>query len=85
MDSDGLVIGIDIGGTFTDLVALDLATREVVSHKELTTPDDPNRGVGVGLDALFARHGLAREAVHEQMLAARHERDEEDLADDAED
>ena len=61
--ADGLVLGIDIGGTFTDLVALDTASRHVVSHKVLTTPADPNRAVADGIAALFARHGLDRAKV----------------------
>ena len=56
----GLVLGIDIGGTFTDLVALDTVTRKVVSSKILTTPKDPNEAVASGISALFSAHGLDR-------------------------
>ena len=59
----GIVVGVDIGGTFTDLVALDTETRRVVSAKVLTTPQDPNRAVAAGLPALFGRHGLDRTRV----------------------
>ena len=59
----GIVVGVDIGGTFTDLVALDTETRRVVSAKVLTTPQDPNRAVAAGLPALFGRHGLDRARV----------------------
>jgi len=51
-------LGIDIGGTFTDLVLYDDATGVARSHKELTTPDDPARGVIAGLTLLFTRDGL---------------------------
>ncbi|MDB5382604.1 MAG: apc3 2 [Rhodospirillales bacterium] len=44
-------LGIDIGGTFTDLVLLDPETGRTAIWKESTTPDDPSRG---------AMHGLAR-------------------------
>jgi N-methylhydantoinase A/oxoprolinase/acetone carboxylase beta subunit/N-methylhydantoinase B/oxoprolinase/acetone carboxylase alpha subunit len=60
---DGLVLGIDIGGTFTDLVALDTVTRKVVSSKILTTPKDPNEAVASGVSALFSAHGLERRRV----------------------
>src|SRR5262249_1926069 len=38
-------IGIDTGGTFTDVVALDEATGEVFSTKTPTTVHDPSLGV----------------------------------------
>ena len=41
----GLVVGIDIGGTFTDLFAVASETGEMYSAKSLTTPDDLSRGV----------------------------------------
>lgn len=39
-----LSLGIDIGGTFTDLVAIDPASGRTLIWKESTTPDDPARG-----------------------------------------
>ena len=36
-------VGIDIGGTFTDLVAVDEETLEIIHLKKLTTPQDPVR------------------------------------------
>lgn len=39
------VTGVDVGGTFTDLVAVDRETGDVVVNKELSTPSDPSRGV----------------------------------------
>jgi N-methylhydantoinase A len=53
-----LSLGIDIGGTFTDLVILDPRDGRALIWKESTTPDDPARGVLLGL-----RHLLAREAI----------------------
>jgi N-methylhydantoinase A len=43
-------IGIDIGGTFTDLVFLD-ETGRVLRAKVLSTPDDYSRGIADGLAA----------------------------------
>lgn len=60
---EGLVLGIDIGGTFTDIVVLDTATRRVVSTKVLTTAGDPNQAVVQGIGVLFAQHGLDRARV----------------------
>ena len=38
-------IGVDVGGTFTDLVAYDDRTGEIVIAKGPSTPDAPDRGV----------------------------------------
>lgn len=51
-------IGVDIGGTFTDLVCLDDAGALHVS-KTPSTPDDPSRGVMDGLELLADAMGLA--------------------------
>lgn len=48
-----MIIGIDIGGTFTDFTTIDDAGRMHV-HKRLTTPDDPARAVLDGLRELNA-------------------------------
>ena len=48
-------IGIDIGGTFTDLVALDHQRGEVHSLKVLTTHGDPADGVLDGVTRLIAQ------------------------------
>jgi N-methylhydantoinase A len=47
-------IGVDVGGTFTDLVYCDLDTGEVVIHKVVTTPEDPSQGVMTGIRELCA-------------------------------
>ena len=44
------VVGVDIGGTFTDLVAIDRETGEVVVTKEASVPGDFARGVDAALD-----------------------------------
>jgi N-methylhydantoinase A len=38
-------VGVDIGGTFTDLVLVDEAAGTFLVGKALTTPDDPSEGV----------------------------------------
>ena len=52
-------LGIDIGGTFTDLALFDPATGELHTHKLLTTPDDPVRAVLEGTRALLGAVGGA--------------------------
>src|SRR5204862_6600112 len=46
-------IGIDVGGTFTDVVAVDADGRVVVA-KSASTPADPSDGLMDGLEALAA-------------------------------
>ncbi len=52
-------IGIDVGGTFTDLVAVD-DTGRVWLAKSASTPADPSLGVMDGLDLLAAELSLDR-------------------------
>ncbi len=49
-----LRIGIDIGGTFTDIVAI-ADDGTVATHKVLSTPHDYGEGIVTGLQALLAR------------------------------
>ncbi|MBI3456624.1 MAG: hydantoinase/oxoprolinase family protein [Candidatus Rokubacteria bacterium] len=48
-------VGVDVGGTFTDLVAIESGSGTIRSRKVLTTADAPARGVLYGLQALGAR------------------------------
>ena len=48
------VVGVDIGGTFTDLVALDVATGTVTLAKVLTVPSELQDGLRAGLRSLQA-------------------------------
>lgn len=50
-------IGIDVGGTFTDLVAID-AGGEATLAKVPSTPQDPSLGVIEGIEALAERLNL---------------------------
>lgn len=49
------VVGVDVGGTFTDFHAVDSASGRIERHKVSSTPDDPARAVIEGFAALFAR------------------------------
>ena len=48
------MIGVDVGGTFTDLVFCDTATNRIAIHKVPTTPRDPSEGVMMGIRELCA-------------------------------
>jgi N-methylhydantoinase A len=43
------LVGVDVGGTFTDVVLFDSESNETAVHKVPTTPDDPSRGVMHGV------------------------------------
>jgi N-methylhydantoinase A len=43
------IIGVDVGGTFTDLILCDMAKGSIATHKVSTTPDDPSDGVMQGI------------------------------------
>ncbi len=47
-------IGVDVGGTFTDIVYSDMATGALSIHKVATTPADPSIGVMLGIAEICA-------------------------------
>ena len=51
-DAKATVIGIDVGGTFTDLVGFDPDSGDLKVVKVFSTPDDQARGLLHGLDNL---------------------------------
>ena len=60
-----ILLGIDVGGTFTDVVALDAGAGRIVGTFKLpSTPDDPSAGALAGAAQFLARSGLAAGAVH---------------------
>ncbi len=60
----GVVLGIDVGGTFTDMLALDRETGAVVAAFKLpSTPLDPAKAAVAGLDRFVERTGRRAEGV----------------------
>jgi N-methylhydantoinase A len=51
-------VGVDIGGTFTDLVLIDDETGRRSVGKVLSTPEDPSEGVETGLVELLGQEGI---------------------------
>ena len=45
-------VGVDVGGTFTDLILTDDATGRVMTHKVASTPQDQSIGVMQGIQEL---------------------------------
>lgn len=54
-----LVVGIDIGGTFTDIVLINEEQGKLLIAKELTSTEDPSRAVLQGLRNLLEKNQLS--------------------------
>jgi N-methylhydantoinase A len=52
------MIGVDVGGTFTDFYAFDDAADRIILHKVASTPAKPAEAVIAGLRELSTRHGI---------------------------
>ena len=57
MQTPHLRVGVDIGGTFTDIVIMDTHAKTTRAHKVLSTPREPAKGMLKGLDEL----GIAKD------------------------
>ncbi|WP_304812172.1 hydantoinase/oxoprolinase family protein [Falsiroseomonas sp.] len=54
-----LRIGVDVGGTFTDLAMVDEATGRILFHKVPSTPADPSQAIEAGVRGILERNGRA--------------------------
>ena len=56
------IVGIDVGGTFTDCVLIDEAGA-IFTDKSFTVPASPGEGMVAALGNVASTHGLAGETV----------------------
>ncbi|MEM7407224.1 MAG: hydantoinase/oxoprolinase family protein [Pseudomonadota bacterium] len=61
--ANGYRIGVDVGGTFTDLVLLHPRNQRLTHHKVPSTPDDPARAIATGIGELLAAEAVPASAV----------------------
>jgi N-methylhydantoinase A len=54
----GVQIGVDTGGTFTDIVALDELTGRIITTKTPTTPANPAEGFMRGIRKIAQQAGF---------------------------
>ena len=59
-----IAVGIDIGGTFTDIIALDLETGDVRAAKSLTSYGDETKALMEGLHDVGVAYGEIDRLVH---------------------
>jgi len=58
MQTDTWSIGVDVGGTFTDLSAFNRTTGEMALHKTASTPANPAEAIITGLHELSQKAGF---------------------------
>ena len=61
-------VGVDVGGTFTDIVVFNEKTGVLASLKVLTTPRRPVEAIMRGLDELVKNYGEVRTVIHATTL-----------------
>jgi N-methylhydantoinase A len=59
----GWIVGVDVGGTFTDFYAVDTGSGACAVHKTPSTPTNPAQAIVDGLQALCAGHDVALDAI----------------------
>ena len=59
----GAVIGVDTGGTFTDVILFDPESGRIVTAKTPSSPADPSRSFAAGIGAAMAQAGASGGAV----------------------
>ena len=71
---DQFRVGVDIGGTFTDLVMINSTTGRLFNEKVLTTPDDPSQCVLDGVKKILESNDVAaidvQQIIHGTTLVA---------------
>ena len=58
------LIGVDVGGTFTDVVFFDADKNTTLTHKTPTTPQNPSLGVMNGINELCRRFSIDRKTIN---------------------
>lgn len=59
----GYMIGVDVGGTFTDFSLFDAGTGRLENFKRSSTPEDPSRAIVEGIRSILDGEGISAEEV----------------------
>ncbi|MGM0904806.1 MAG: hydantoinase/oxoprolinase family protein [Bacillota bacterium] len=54
----GYMVGVDVGGTFTDVTLVDSNNGEIKNHKVSSTPDDPSRAIMQGIREILEMNSV---------------------------
>ena len=65
----GLTLGIDVGGTFTDVICYDQESHSIRVAKVPTTSEDQSRGCVDGLNSLGVSSAAIQSIVHGTTVA----------------
>ena len=52
------MVGVDVGGTFTDITLINTESQEVFNHKVRSTPSDPSVAILTGVKEILAEYGV---------------------------
>ena len=58
-----MLIGVDVGGTFTDVCMFDQDRKEILVHKLPSTPWDPSEAIGRGIQEIMDMYQVNPKAV----------------------
>ncbi|MFZ4451683.1 hydantoinase/oxoprolinase family protein [Salibacterium aidingense] len=57
------MVGVDVGGTFTDVTLVDSKNGEIKNHKVSSTPNDPSQAIMNGITEILQMNEIAPEEV----------------------
>ncbi len=57
------MIGVDVGGTFTDLSVFNTQTEQIFNYKLSSTPQDPSQAIVTGIETLLGLLGMQAEQI----------------------
>src|SRR5690625_1870549 len=60
----GIILSVDVGGTFTDLCLYNSETEELFIHKLLVTTHDPTEGVKKGITEISEKADISLNQIH---------------------
>src|SRR6266498_5506097 len=57
------ILGIDVGGTHTDIELIDVASGQIFRHKILSTPSTPSLAIRQGTAEIIEQAGIAGQSI----------------------